>query len=226
MSVPLLVLRPEPGASRTADTARALGLSPVVRPLFAAEARDWAAPDAALFDAVMMTSANAARHGGAALAAYHHLPLYAVGPATAAAAHEAGFASVITGDADAAALAARIDADGRRHVLHLAGEDRTSLCDHRFVCTPVTVYAVVDRPVDLPRGRAIALLHSPRAARRFAAVCDGRDAVDVIAISAATAAAAGAGWRSVAAVAQPDDDAILALAVRLCDGAATTSGSA
>ena len=61
---PVLVLRPEPGAGETAARARALGLEPIVAPLFAVRPIAWAAPDPAAYDAVMLTSANAARHGG------------------------------------------------------------------------------------------------------------------------------------------------------------------
>jgi len=214
--LPLLVLRPEPGASRTADKARKLGLAPVLLPLFAAVARPWSGPDPDTFDALMLTSANASRHGGAALARYTGLPAYAVGEATADAARSAGFAQVTVGDADAAALVARIERDGHRRVLHLAGADRIDVASACAI-TAVTVYAVEDCPVDLPTGDAVALLHSPRAARRFAAICPARERIDIAAISSAAAAAAGPGWRSVHAVARPDDDAMLELAACLCN---------
>jgi uroporphyrinogen-III synthase len=214
--LPLLVLRPEPGASRSADKARTLGLGSVVLPLFVAVAKPWSPLDPATFDALMLTSANAVRHGGAALARYAGLPTYAVGEATALAVRGAGFAQVIAGDADAAALVARIEADGHRRVLHLAGADRIDFASTCAI-TAVTVYAVEDCPVDLPDGDAVALIHSPRAARRFAAICPARERTDIVAISPAAAAAAGRGWRSVHAVARPDDDAMLELAARLCN---------
>jgi uroporphyrinogen-III synthase len=47
----LVILRPEPGASATADRARAMGLEPVVMPLFKVEPVDWETPDAGSFDA-------------------------------------------------------------------------------------------------------------------------------------------------------------------------------
>ena len=64
MTNEVLILRPEPGAGRTAERARKLGLVPVVAPLFAIRALPWTPPDAAGFDAVMLTSANAAREAG------------------------------------------------------------------------------------------------------------------------------------------------------------------
>ena len=83
MTAHILILRPEPGASATAAKARALGLEPIIAPLFETRAVAWDAPDAALYEAIMMTSANAARHAGAKLTALTHLPLYAGGATTA-----------------------------------------------------------------------------------------------------------------------------------------------
>ena len=104
MNARILLLRPEPGASQSAERARAMGLEPVVAPLFSILSAAWDAPAAGDFDAVLLTSANAARHGGTRLAHYTHLPCFAVGEATAEAARAAGFAEVHTGPGDAAAL--------------------------------------------------------------------------------------------------------------------------
>ena len=94
----LVILRPEPGASATAARARAMGLEPVTMPLFKVEAVDWDAPDPGLFDALLLTSANAVRYAGERLRSLRQLPVYAVGEATAAAAREAGFEIASTGD--------------------------------------------------------------------------------------------------------------------------------
>src|SRR3546814_5342631 len=80
--VPLLILRPEPGASMTAGRATALGLQPVCYPLFQVRPCVWDAPDPAEFDAIMLTSANALLHGGPQLDRFKHLPAFAVGEAT------------------------------------------------------------------------------------------------------------------------------------------------
>ena len=64
MTRPLALLRPEPGWSASAATARAAGIAVVGHPLFAAEPVDWAAP-AGEFDAVLAGSAAAFRLGGA-----------------------------------------------------------------------------------------------------------------------------------------------------------------
>lgn len=216
---PLLVLRPEPGATHTATAARALGLETVIVPLFAPRALPWKAPDPSRYDAVMMTSANAARLGGPALAAFTHLPLYAVGEATARAAHDAGFGTCTAGTNDAAALARQIAADGRMRVLHLAGAERTALTAAVSI-EVVTVYAVEALDVALPVGAAVALVHSPRAGCRLSALCHDPGAIDIVAISTAAAAASGTGWRSVTVAPSPRDAAMLALAAPLCKEAA------
>jgi uroporphyrinogen-III synthase len=213
---PLIILRPEPGASATAAAATALGLAATKTPLFEIIALPWAAPDPALFDAIMITSANALRAGGNAVARYRHLPLYAVGAATARAARDAGFGDVRSSAGDAAALTARIVADGCLQVLHLAGRERTALPTVPFTVTTAIVYAsaaIID-PVVPQSG--VAMVHSVRAAARFADLIAVRSAIAIIAISAPVAAAAGPGWAVIAVAATPDDAAMLALAPGLC----------
>lgn len=223
----VLVLRPEPGASATAARAHAMELGCIVAPLFTVHALGWQLPDPAEFDAVMMTSANAARLGGAGLTALRGLPLYAVGAATAAAARAAGFARVIAGDEDVAALVPRAARDGVRTLLHLAGREHRAPVASGVVVTTRIVYAS-DALAALPdiaaaalhRG-AVALLHSPRAATLFASLLTAagldRDAIAIAALSPAVSAAAGVGWRDAAIADMPTDDALLAAAARLCD---------
>lgn len=217
MSRPLLILRPEPGAGATARRAEALGLATIRRPLFRIAARDWEAAEA---DAVMMTSANAARFGGPGLAPLLALPLYAVGEATGEAARGAGFTDVRCGPGDVAALIGTIARDGVERLLHLAGEDRTAFDPRGVSIAERIVYAA--EPIDVVLDDALArrpvvLLHSTRAARRFGALVDDRAGLRIAAISAAVLAAAGGGWDSAAAAPTPDDDALLAVAARLCD---------
>lgn len=106
----MLVTRPEPGASRTGRRLASGGFSPLLMPLSRIEA---VAQDAnsvtQLPDAVVATSANALLHLSAPLAArLSGLPLFAVGDKTGQAARQAGFASVVEGDGDAAELAQRV----------------------------------------------------------------------------------------------------------------------
>ena len=60
------------------------------------------------------------------------------------------------------------------------------------------------------------MLHSPRAAARFAALAGDRGRFTLAAISVETAAAAGTGWRQVAVATAPRDEALLELAAKLC----------
>lgn len=219
----LLVLRPEPGASRTMARAAMLGLTARACPLFRIEPLDWSPPPASEFDALLVTSAQAVRLGGAALARYHGLPAYGVGAATAGALREAGFARVIAGEADGAAIARRIAADGYRAALHLAGANVASFDTGSLALCRVSLYAAVEAagPAELAAALApgmILLIHSPRAGARLAALVDPADrgALHLVAISPVAVIACGAGWASARAAAAPNDDAMLALAAMLC----------
>jgi uroporphyrinogen-III synthase len=223
MTSRLLILRPEPGASATARRAVDCGWDPVLAPLFTIIAIRWQPEAASEFDAVMMTSANAARTGGEALARYHKLPLYAVGTATAAAASRAGFANVVAGDHDASALADQLRADGRNRVLHLAGDPRRDFDETGLTVRRAIVYRSEEAPADHLRGLIgaglVVAVHSPRAARRFADLCSEQDidrsTVSLAAISAATVEQAGEGWLATAIADRPDDEALLAAASSL-----------
>jgi uroporphyrinogen-III synthase len=216
MTRPILILRPEPGASATALRAREMGLTPIVRPLFETRAVAWSAPDAAGFDAIMMTSANAARLGGDRLADYRHLRLYAVGEATAEAAKAAGFTTVIVGARDVAALVADLVNAGCHDVLHLAGHDRTPAVAPFHIET-VIVYASDTLPTPEIPDDTVALLHSARAAQRFSEIVADRNSTAIVAISPAVAIAVGRGWRAIAVAQSPQDTAMLALAATLCE---------
>jgi len=212
----LLVLRPEPGASETVSRARVLGLEAISIPLFAVEPLGWTVPDGE-FDALLMTSANAVRHGGTQLEVLRTLAVHAVGEATAAAARQAGLTVTTVGDAGVEELLTRIDPNIR--LLHLCGEDRRGPSDARQSITAVPVYRSValERPQLAEVEDAVVLVHSPRAAQRFAELVRDRGRIRVAAISAAAAAAAGPGWAAVEIAAKPSDEALLALALRLCE---------
>ena len=212
----LLVLRPEPGASATGAKAREMGLEAVAAPLFAVEPLAWEAPDPASFDGLLLTSANAVRHAGDGLSKLRGLPVHAVGEATADAARDAGFDIAAAGDAGVERLLGSIEADLR--LLHLCGEDRHEPEGPQEITTiPVYRAKAVDTP-DLSAARgAVALIHSPRAGRRLAELVEDRSNIAVAAISRAAADAVGPGWQSVDVAEQPSDDALLALAARLCN---------
>jgi uroporphyrinogen-III synthase len=174
----------------------------------------------------LLTSANAARHGGAGLAPLLGLPCYTVGEATAEAAREAGFREVRTGPGDGAAVLATMAGDGVGRALHLCGRDHLPLEDPAVVLERRTVYAAEEvkalghDAAEAVRAGALALIHSGRAGATFAALVEqaglGRANTSIVAISEAAAAAAGAGWRAVHAASRPRDDALLELAAKLC----------
>jgi uroporphyrinogen-III synthase len=218
----LLIVRPEPGASASAERARQLGLDPVVAPLFRITPLSWGAPDASGFDALLLTSANAARHAGPALAAFKHLPCYAVGETSAEAAHEAGFADVRAGSGDGAASVAMMEQDGVERAFHPCGRDRAGLGDTRIEIVHQPVYAA-DAAGALPGHArtaldegALLLVHSPRAGALLAGLVPDKSKTALAAISAAAAQAAGSGWRSVSIAGSPRDEALLELAAKLC----------
>lgn len=214
----VLILRPQPGADETAARAHALGLEPVVAPLFEVRPLAWVYPNPAAFDAVLLTSANAARLGGDAMTPLLGLPCYAVGESTAEFARAAGFAEVRAGPSDGTALIAMAAADGIAAALHLCGRDHLPLRHDSVAVTAIPVYAA-EPAARLPdrAEEALVLLHSPRAAALFATLAGHRrEGIRLAAISARTAAAAGGGWASLDVAGAPRDEALLALAAKLC----------
>ena len=210
----LLLLRPEPGLSASAERARQMGLEVVCSPLFRIEPLQWEAPDPADYDALLLTSANAVQHGGDQLNTLQTLPVHAVGAATADAARAAGFKIATTGDGNAADLLARLPPSLR--LLHLAGEERRAV-DARPVDT-LSIYrsAEIEKAALPPLEGLVVAVHSPRAAARLAELAERRDRTLIAAISQAAAQSAGPGWERVDAAELPTDASLLALAAMLC----------
>jgi uroporphyrinogen-III synthase len=215
----VLILRPEPGNAATAAKVRALGFEPICLPLFEAHPVNWTCPDPLAFDGVLITSANAIRHAGPQLAKLVHLPAYAVGPATAEAAKAAGFSRIETGPSNVAALLEHIVSSGKKHrLLHLGrGDDLPPIYDqiavntlkiYEMIFLETSVTGLISDPAPI-----IALIHSPQAGARFAALIGAskhaREHITVLAISSAAAQKAGTGWRRVAIAPEPRDEAML-----------------
>lgn len=213
----LLILRPEPGASATVERARAIGIDAFAVPLFTIEPVDWESPEASAFDGLLLTSANAVRCAGEQLGALRGLRVYAVGERTAEAARDAGFDIAATGDAGVDRLLGSIESDLR--LLHLCGAERREPVPGRQEVTAVTVYdaSAIEAPDLSAAPGSIALIHSPRAGRRFAELVRDRNSILVGAISEAAAEAAGDGWKMVAISDRQTDEDLLALAARLCN---------
>ena len=123
----LLITRPEPDATRSAEVLRVLGHDVLVVPLLSTQTIE--ANFEGPYGAVLMTSANAAR----ALSSHPRacelttLPAFTVGARSAEAARAAGFADVTSADgalADLVRLAAARSAGRSQRLLYLAGADR------------------------------------------------------------------------------------------------------
>lgn len=220
MTLPLVILRPEPGWSASAHAARDMGLEVGGQPLFDAEPLDWTRPEG-MFDGLLAGSSNVFRHGGEQLGQLAGLPVHCVGAATASAARDSGFDVASTGHGN---LQAVVDAlVPPRLLLRLCGEQRTELAvPAGMVIEEVAVYRTRPRELDdanLPDRAAVAL-HSGAAAHRFSHEVDrlGRERRGYVlcAISARAAKQAGEGWQAVAIAERPNDAALLALAKRLC----------
>jgi uroporphyrinogen-III synthase len=212
--VKLLILRPEPGASETAARARAIGLEPVVAPLFAIEPVAGPPVEAARYQAVLLTSANGARNAPEGSTG---LPCFAVGESTAAAARAAGFGEIRTGPFDGAAAAAMMAAAGVKRALHLCGLDHIAIEAEGVQIERRVVYAAEKVQREPFEGPAVAMIHSARAGARFAELAGDRAAIAIAAISPAAGAAAGEGWAAKAVAAAPRDQALLELAAKLCN---------
>jgi uroporphyrinogen-III synthase len=213
----VIVLRPEPGASETVARAHEFGLDAVAISLFEIEPVDWQVPDASGFDGILLTSANAIRHAGPRLTELRRLPAYAVGEVTADAARNAGFEVAATGNSGVERLLNSIDPGLR--LLHLSGQHRKNAVSAPQPITAVVVYRAGEIAAPDLTGieDAVLLVHSSRAGRRLAELVRDRAAASIAAISLAAAEEAGDGWAAVEAADQPSDDALLALAARLCN---------
>ena len=219
---PLVILRPQPGASATATAAREAGLTPLVMPLFRIEPVGWRAPDPARFHGILLTSANAVRHAGVAIERLRGLPVHCVGEATAAAAREAELRIGSVGSGGIDELLGTLPAGLR--LVHLCGAQWREARSRDHPIERIPVYDSVGLPRPKRFGEvegAVAAVHSPRAASLFASHVKESglrpDSIAIAAISAEAAKAAGSGWDEVEAAAEPSDTALLAIAARLCN---------
>lgn len=220
MARPIAVLRPEPANRVTAAAIEARGRRAIRLPLFKAQPVAWDAPDPADFDALIITSTNALRHGGAGLARLIGLPLYTVGPASAEAGRRMGFQLAGTGGAGSAELLKLAEAAGVRNALHLAGRERT-IAPGGIVAQIVTVYAsdaVAVSPEQVARlNGSVVLIQSARAGARLAELIADRASIAIAAISPAAAQAAGRGWERVVTSDSIDSESLIDAAVALAD---------
>ncbi|MCD2323561.1 uroporphyrinogen-III synthase [Sphingomonas sp. IC-56] len=224
MNRPFAVLRPEPGNRIIAAAAEARGRRVVRMPLFQIAPTPWELPDPAAYDALILTSVNAVRHGGAGLSTLRDLPVHAVGASTAEIAERAGFRIAQVGRSGAAELVTQAEAMGVARALHLAGRERT-LAQGGIVAEIRTVYASEELPIPAELAArlpgSIALVQSARAGQRLAEVVDmhglDRSRIALVAMSAACALSAGDGWAVISVAAEPSPEALLDAAIALAD---------
>lgn len=160
----VLVTRPEPGASKTAQKLRQMGLEPLVLPLTRIEALPAElAIDPLAFAAIAVVSSNAARHAPASLIqSLSGLPAYAVGATTAAVSRAIGLNVVDNSAGDAAGLQWVImdKVEPRSRILVLCGRVRRDILeqglrDSGFVPHFVEVYDTLPNP---PSARETAIV--------------------------------------------------------------------
>lgn len=174
------ITRAQPGADVTAERVRALGHEAIVAPLLAVRVLEDVNVDLTGVAALAFTSANGVR-AFADVSGERSLKVFAVGAATAQAARQAGFKSVLSADGDVEALAEGIAmrrGELRGAVLHPgaaepAGDLAGALEKHGVEARRLVLYETA--PVDLaaPQAQALGrsdavLLHSPRAAQVLA----------------------------------------------------------
>ena len=215
----ILVTRPEPGASQTAKALKARGYEAVVIPMFEIVVRPGG--DDPLREAlgsdpqgIAVTSANAARALATLFAndlpaPLRHLPVYALGEATAEACRQTGFGTVLAAPIDHGGDAKGLAAWMARHcgpdkgpILHVHGEHRAAdlpalLSGSGLHVTACAIYAshsadgFTDKLLrQLDRAPIDAVLHySPRAARHFVERSAGAFVPCHVCLSPAVAAA-------------------------------------
>ena len=220
---PVLICRAQPGADATAKRTEALGLDAIVYPLFSIEPLTWTPPDPAAFDAVMLTSANAPRHGGDAMGRYMSLPAFVVEEATAKAAEKAGFQDIRICGPDVEGVISSIHNKGYKNILHLSGHHVRPYDpkDLNIVTCAVYQAAATGEAEELAAHLArapVILVHSPRTGKHVAALTTSRQrqGASIVAISEAALQACGNDWKSMHAAKEPTDAAMLALVRQIC----------
>ena len=227
-----LVTRPREEAERLAAALAERGVATLVEPLFDIVFREGHIPDLVGVQAILCTSANGVR-ALARVTGERDLPLFAVGEATAASAHAAGFSRIesaggaVTDLADLAA--ARLRPEGGR-LLHVAGgvvagDLAAMLGRHGFRVDREVLYDA--RPAEALSRQSVAALRrgeidfafffSPRTARVFVALAETAGVaamcrrVTALSISAAAdEALMPLRWRTRAIAARPNRLALLA----------------
>jgi uroporphyrinogen-III synthase len=254
MTLRALVTRPEEDAAPLAAALAERGIDVTLEPLLSIRPLPEAPIDLTGVQALLFTSANGVRSfaelaGARDLPGWRELPVFAVGNATAAAAHNAGFTTVESAAGDVAALAKlaaeRLDPKAGA-LFHAAGSavagDLAGLLEQAgFTLRREMLYEA--RPADqlspatvtnLSNGWFdLVLFFSPRTAATFATlaraagegVVNGCGKAAALCLSQAVATAArDLPWRDVQAAARPELPALLDLIDRELAARAQSAG--
>jgi len=170
------ITRAKPGAARTAARLRDMGFEPIVAPLLEIKHLTPPVPDLAPFAALAFTSVNGVA-AFAALTPRRDRPVFAVGDATAQAAHDAGFADVHSASGDLRDLA-RLIAGAIANAAVLVPQAETPAGDFTAALTTagarnvsiqsLTVYRAIETSAETPTLFDAVLIHSPRAGHALA----------------------------------------------------------
>lgn len=227
----VLVTRPEPGASGTAERVREAGFLPVIAPLLTVEPRAADLPPPDSLRAIVIASRQALP---ALSVSYAGLPLFAVGDSTAEAARRQGFVDVrsAAGDAEALArlVARSLPPDGPplllatgldqgiylKNLLERAG--LTVMRREVYAARPVVSLPEAARDMIRNARGGWVLLFSRETAFCFgrlvqdAGLVDGCATLSLAAISPQVAEAVGdLPWRTIRVAMDPTENAVLAL---------------
>ena len=204
--IPIIVTRAEPGASETAARLQAAGQTPILAPMLSLQALpDTPLPTPEQISGLVFTSANGVRTY-ADRRADRHLPAWCVGPATAAAARDAGFDSVLESAGNAVDLA-RFIADKApvptTPLLHVAnsaaaGTLKATLESWGYPVSFAPLYEMqpatnLPEPVQrlvTQNETAIVLVHSEKGASAFAAAVAARRLSNWLAVAISDRASA------------------------------------
>lgn len=224
----LIIVRPEPGATATLLAARSLGLDAHAHPIFVVRPIPWMPVARDQIDAVILGSANAIRHAGAALDDLRGLPAYCVGQTTATAAQAAGFPVVRIGTGGLQNVINALEPEHRR-LLRLAGVSRVALSlppgvsmDTRevYASAPMSMGKRLDQALERP---SVVMIHSGDAGEHFAAICHeagiDRSHISLALIGPRVLQHAKDGWAEIRIAELPSDAALLALAKEMCQDA-------
>ena len=232
----IIIIRPEPDASRDVEWLQRYKVPAMAVPVMYAKQQPFNLPDVSLFQAIIFTS----RHAVAALAdVFKHLslrslPVYAVGRNTALAARHAGFDQVTSGPGDGKGLMRLMTADLRQDAGKIlwpsasivSFDIASQLNEFGFSVQQIPVYKMMPTAscaADLSArlatcSSAAVVAMSARSMALFPEVlnkeefADQRKIITVIAGSEPIAAAAGLEWADIIVAKAPRRSRILAIA--------------